>query len=219
MYIEPSGVIFTGICEIQTPVCRARDPGPLTAVWGSPRVQIDVCGTCLTEMIRRGEWEIPHTRIPRRYDVAVYSPPGQLSVMVQVQPNAPPDPVEATGWARKVHQNLMKHAALAPAPFFLLVGYPEHLFLWRDRGVLDRFAEPADALHGANVLGSFGRPAHAASPNARALAAEQAVAAWVEALAVGDPLPDDPASRWAMRSGLIEGIRNGTVVRKPALAA
>jgi hypothetical protein len=219
MYIEPSGVVFTGVCDIQTPVCRAREPAALTAVWGSPRIQINVCGSCLNEMIRRGEWERSHVRIPRRYDVAVYSPPGELSVIVQVQTNAPSDPAEASVWARRVHRNLRMAAAIAPAPFFFLVGYPEHLFLWRNPTALDVFAEPTDALHGADVLGSFGDPPGGPAPNARALAAEQAVAAWLETLASASDLPGDAASQWVARTGLLDAIRGGTVVRKPALAA
>ena len=214
MKIEPSGVFFTGVCQIKTPVCRARQPAPLTAVWGTPHVQIDVCGACLNEMIRRGEWQKSGARIPKRYDLVVHSPQGRLSVIAQVQTNGPADPEEASAWARMVHLNLRIHGGIGGAPFFLLVGYPEHLFLWRGAAVLDPFAEPTDALHDAEALQAYG-PAE----GARALEAEQAVASWLEALANAEDVPDDAASRWIARTGLLDAIRGGTVVRQPALAA
>lgn len=58
MKIEPSGIVMTGICTVQTPKCKAQEPAPITAVWGSPgRRQIDVCGACLAEMLTTGQWE------------------------------------------------------------------------------------------------------------------------------------------------------------------
>lgn len=214
MKIEPSGVFFTGVCQIQTPVCRARQPAALTAVWGTPRVQIDVCGACLDEMIRRGEWQKPGARIRRRYDTVVYSPPGRLSVIVQVQTNGPLEPAEASRWARMVHLNLRMHAGLGPAPFFLLVGYPAHLFVWRAGAVLDPFAEPTDSFHDADAL-----QAHGFREGAPASAAEQTVAAWLETLASAEDVPSDAAAQWMARTGLLDVIRGGTVVRQPALAA
>jgi len=214
MKIEPSGVIFTGICQIRTPVCRARQPAPLTAVWGTPRVQIDVCTPCLNEMIRRGEWQVPGARVSKRYDTVVYSPPGRLSVIVQVQTNGPDDPAEASAWARMVHLNLRIHGGIGAVPFFFLVGYPEHLFVWRGAAVLDPFAEPTDEFHDAAVLQAHGFP-----EGVQASEAEQAVAAWLEALASADDVPDDAASRWIARTGLLDAIRGGSVVRRPALAA
>ncbi len=34
MKVEPSGVIFSGVCQIQTEKCVAT---PITAVWAPPR--------------------------------------------------------------------------------------------------------------------------------------------------------------------------------------
>lgn len=62
--IEPSGVIFTGVCSVQTERCTAIEVAPVTAVWGPPgRTQINVCGACLEEMMRRGEWEVEGARV------------------------------------------------------------------------------------------------------------------------------------------------------------
>jgi hypothetical protein len=53
------------ICEIQTEKCAAKDsPAAITAVWYSPgRKQVNVCRSCLDEMVRRGEWEVKGARL------------------------------------------------------------------------------------------------------------------------------------------------------------
>jgi len=67
MKVEPSGVVMRGECTIRTEVCTARETAPITAVWGAPgRTQINVCGACLEEMIRRGTWEVEGARARRR---------------------------------------------------------------------------------------------------------------------------------------------------------
>ncbi|MDD1417122.1 hypothetical protein MEN41_21720 [Dolichospermum sp. ST_con] len=69
--VEPSGVILKDICEIQTEKCVAKDlPAAITAVWYSPgRKQVNVCRSCLDEMVRRGEWEVKGARLSPRPDI------------------------------------------------------------------------------------------------------------------------------------------------------
>ncbi len=62
--IEPSGVVLVGVCAVQTERCTAKQPKPITAVWGSPgRTQINVCDSCLKEKMRLGEWDVEGARI------------------------------------------------------------------------------------------------------------------------------------------------------------
>ena len=59
--VEPSGVMMTGKCSVQTEKCIARSTaGRITAAWGPlpARGQIDVCGPCLRDMVRRREWTV-----------------------------------------------------------------------------------------------------------------------------------------------------------------
>ncbi|HEU4455537.1 MAG TPA: hypothetical protein VFR81_20910 [Longimicrobium sp.] len=106
------------------------------------------------------------------------------------------------------------HAGIGAVPFFLLVGYPAHLFVWKGQSVLDPFVEPTDSFHDAAAL-----QAHGFREGVQASAAEQAVAAWLETLASADEVPSDAAAQWMARTGILEVIRGGTVVRQPALAA
>ena len=63
MKVEPTGIVFVATCSIQTPRCTAIQPQPITAVWGTPRVQIDVCRACLEEKMRLGEWQVEGARV------------------------------------------------------------------------------------------------------------------------------------------------------------
>jgi hypothetical protein len=59
MKVQTSGVVFIGQCEVQTKKCTAPTSAGITAVWGVPsRVQIDVCGACLAEQLRTGQWTL-----------------------------------------------------------------------------------------------------------------------------------------------------------------
>ena len=67
MKVEPSGVVMTGECSIKTSACTSKSRGPITAVWGPPgRTQINVCGACLEEKMRAGEWEVEGARVRPR---------------------------------------------------------------------------------------------------------------------------------------------------------
>jgi hypothetical protein len=93
MRIEPSGVVFVAICDVQTEKCIAREAAPITAVWTSPaRVQVNVCRPCLEEQVRAGEWEIRGARVKSRADVAVYSPDKKLRPVVEVRGRPPRKP-------------------------------------------------------------------------------------------------------------------------------
>jgi hypothetical protein len=62
--VDPTGVVFSGVCHIQTDRCMAREWGPLTAVWGPPgRTQVNVCGACLEEMVRTHAWDVEGARL------------------------------------------------------------------------------------------------------------------------------------------------------------
>lgn len=67
MKVEPSGVVFSGSCGVQTVRCMTAEWGALTAVWGPPgQTQINVCGACLDEKVRAGEWMIEGARLRER---------------------------------------------------------------------------------------------------------------------------------------------------------
>ena len=216
MKIEPSGVVLTGVCEVQTPVCQAVKPAAITAVWAVPaRTQINVCRACLEECVRDGEWEIPGARIQQRADAAVYRPDGELMLVVEVKSNAPGDPHAAVQWAERVHRNLVLHSGVPGAPYFLLVGYPNSFFLWRQPFQASPFGGPDETY--------FGRLLEPYAESGVSLATdegyeqERIVGRWLEdAVRLNHPSPG-PAPAWLQQ--LFDELAGGTVVRQtPVLA-
>lgn len=219
MKIEPSGVILTGICDIRTALCQALTPAPITAVWVFPgRTQVNVCRACLEEQIRDGAWEVPGARVHRRFDAAVYAANGELALTVEVKSHVPSHPEEVTRWAVGIHRNLVAHAGMAPAAYFLLVGYPSHLHLWSRRTSHDLYAMPEYSYHGVDIFSSFLNAATESNTRVE-LQHERAVVAWLEYLTTMKELPALPYAEWLEESGLFAAIRGGTVARQVPIAA
>jgi hypothetical protein len=219
MKIEPSGVILVGICEIQTPVCQALLPAPVTAVWAPPgRRQVNVCRACLEEQVRDGEWEIPGAHVRRRFDVVAYDAKDKPQLIVEVKPQPPFDAREALAWAVQIHRNPMVHAALTPAPFFLLVGFPEHFFLWKALESSRPDAQPDYCYHGSDLLEPFFGILDPESDVQMELQHEKVVATWLESLTRANQLPARASTVWMLESGLFSAISGGRVTRQAAAA-
>lgn len=216
MKIEPSGVILTGVCEIQTAVCRALTPAPITAVWAYPgRLQINVCSSCLEEKVRQGEWQIPGARIRTRSDVAVYDQAGNLQLVVEVKSA----PVVDQHGAAQIHGNLLAHSGIPAGRFFLLVGYPGDFYLWVHRSSFDHRADPDFQYHGEELLRPYVELGGEPGENGAEHVYERAVAQWLENLVQEDSLPPGSSSDWMIKSGLFEAIRGGTVLRQAPVPA
>ncbi|SOD03483.1 hypothetical protein SAMN05216486_11418 [bacterium JGI 053] len=217
MRIEPSGVVLTGVCEVQTAVCQALKPAAITAVWAVPaRTQINVCRACLEEKVRDGEWEIPGARIQQRADAAVYSADGELMLVVEVKSNPPAGREAATLWAEKIHRNLIVHAGVPGAPYFMLVGYPRSFFLWRQPFHAGPSGEP-DEIHFGPLLEPY--CGEIALPGTEeGYEQERIVSRWLEESVHGDhPSAPDAAPAWLQR--LFNELSGGTVVRQTPVFA
>jgi hypothetical protein len=219
MKIEPSGVVLVGVCEIQTPVCQALVPASITAVWAPPgRRQVNVCSACLEEQVRDGEWEIPGAHVRRRFDVVAYDTKNKLQLIVEVKSRPPSDVREALAWAVQIHRNLMVHDALTPAPFFLLVGFPDHFFLWKELGSSWPEAQPDYCYHGSDLLEPFFGILDPESDVRMELQHEKVVATWLESLTHANQLPARASTAWLLESGLFSAISGGSVIRQLAAA-
>lgn len=220
MKVEPSGVIMTGVCEVQTPVCQAKEPAPITAVWTLPgRNQINVCRACLEECVRDGEWEIPGARIQRRFDVAVYDDAARTQLVVEVNPSRPADTRGATQWATAIHRNLVAHAGIPAAPNFLLVGYPDAFFVWVGSTVSEYARSPDYVYFSPSVLQSY---RDSVEDDGTPHAQERVVAMWLEDLLRNDRGPQPQRmvdASDALNSLLLDLVRGGTVVRQAPAAA
>jgi hypothetical protein len=148
MRVEPSGVVMTGECELQLPNCTATHPSPITAVWTEQgRKQVNVCRSCLNEMVRSGEWEVMGARIARAADVAVLDKNRSPLVVVEVKKR--PDSMSATGvdgWARRIHRNLVAHGGVPPNALFLLAVFPGSIYAWQPHLTGEPDAEPNEVI-------------------------------------------------------------------------
>jgi hypothetical protein len=211
MKVEPTGVVIEGKCEIQSDVCQARVSGPVTILWTLPqRSQVSVCQPCLEEQVRAGEWEIAGAKVKPRLDAAVYDSSGRIRLAVEVKSRPPLTDIER--WARKLHRNLIIHSALPSVPYFMLVSYPNEVFLWTGSNVDPD--SPPDFRGEADLP----EPPSPDRVTQFEIAYEQLVARWLERLTQMRHPPKQEAANWVRDSGLFDAIRGGTVVRQATVS-
>lgn len=218
MKIEPSGVILVDVCGVQTEKCVAKQPAAITAVWTLPgRLQVNVCRPCLEEQVRAGEWEIQGARIKSRADVAVYSPDQRLQLVVEVK-KGPQTEKSLRNWAAQIHRNLVTHAGIPNAPYFLLVILPGKLYLWKDSDPFNLNKAPDCVIDAEEVLKPYFDQLPVSLEEAREYQLASLIASWLKDLVNSKPLTD-PALTWLVDSGLFEVISNGSVVMQAPIAA
>jgi hypothetical protein len=213
MNIEPSGVLIVGVCEIQTEACTARTPAPITAVWALPaRRQINVCSTCLDEMVRNGEWQIEGARLRRRADVAVFDESGNLQLVVEAKYIKPDE--DTSRRAVQIRRNLLAHSGIPDSPFFLIV-FPDHFYLWK-KGLPDAYDRQADYSVGTEIFfKSFADNWKQSFEPMSGIEFERLVSEWIKDLSHSSDTSKIP--EWAQASGLYDAIKNGSVVTEASV--
>jgi len=218
MKVEPSGVVFRGICDIQTDRCIARQLAPVTAVWETPgRIQVNVCRPCLEEKVRLGEWEIQGAKITKGVDVAVYSPGGNLQLVVEVK-KSHGFRKPSLEWATQIHRNLLVHSGIPIAPFFLLALLPDRLYLWRERDLGDPDRSPDYDVNALDILKPYFDEIVPAPEDASPLQLERVISSWLKDV-VSSKQPLDASLSWLSDSGLYSALKDGSVEMTNKLAA
>jgi|SRR5882724_5163490 hypothetical protein len=213
MNIEPSGVLIVGLCEVQTEKCTARVPAPITAVWALPaRRQINVCSSCLDEMVRSGEWQIEGARLKRRADVAVFDKSGNLQLVVEAKYIKPNE--DTLNRAVQIRRNLLVHSGIPDTPFFLIV-FPAHFYLWK-KGLPDTYDRQADYSIDTEIfLKPFADKWRQSFDHMSGVEFERLVSQWIKDLSNSNDTSKIP--EWAQVSGLYEAIKNGSVVTEASV--
>lgn len=208
--IEPTGVLFVGVCDIQTEKCTARTAAPLTAVWSMPaREQINVCRSCLDEMVRRGEWHVAGARLRRSADVAVFDHAGNLQVVIEVKRTRPGE--DTVIRAIQIRRNLLAHAGLPQTPFFL-IAFPDHFYVWRNT-IPDTYDRPPDYQVDAQAMLETYAKSH--TINTEKLSEEEFahfIADWLTDLQ--REKDESQISEWIKTSGLYQAIKDGSVAQE-----
>ena len=143
-----------------------------------------------------------------RADVAVYSPEGNLQLVVEIK-NRPGASAE---WVIHMRRNLRVHAIIPPSLYFLLV-LPDFFYLWTDAVSVPDLAPPAYHMKAAEVLAPYLDQFTQSLTDLSEYSLELLVTSWLEDL-VGTDLRRDtvgPHLQWLFDSGLYEAIAHGSV--------
>ena len=144
----------------------------------------------------------------RRADVAVYSPDGNLQLVVEIK-NRPGASAE---WVTQMRRNLLVHAVIPLSPYFLLV-LPDFFYLWTDAVSAQELAPPAYQMKAAEVLAPYLDPSSQALKDLSEYSLELLITSWLEDL-VGTEFRRDsvgPHLQWLFDSGLYAAITHGSV--------
>jgi hypothetical protein len=218
MRVEPSGVVFVGVCDVQTDRCVARQPSPVTAVWETPgRMQVNVCRPCLEEKVRLGEWEIQGAKITKGVDVAVYSPGRNLQLVVEVK-KSPGFRRPSVEWATQIHRNLLVHSGIPRAPYFLLALLPDRLYLWKEREAGDPNRAPDYEIDARNILKPYLDQLAPAPEDASEMQLETVIISWLKDI-TSSKQPLDASLSWLYDSGLYAALKDGSVEMQNKIAA
>ena len=214
--VEPSGVILKDICEIQTEKCVAKDsPAAITAVWYSPgRKQVNVCRSCLDEMVRRGEWEVKGARLSPRPDITIFNPEGKIKLIVEVKKISLTEKSAQLRRATEIRRNLLAHSAIPNTPF-LLIAFPENFYLWKEE-IPDRDNKSADYhFHAKKTIKNYAEKHHISPQEMSPQEFELLVSDWLKDLVNSQSSKD--SLEWATTSGLYDAIKDGSVAMEVSL--
>ena len=157
--------------------------------------------------MRRGEWEIQGSRLPRKYDLAVYGKNEKSQIVVQVQDTPYKRSEDLEHWATRVRRNLVVHSGIPAYIYFLLAAYPAPFFLWGADEAPD-----APPHYSFDVQAKMPRLYESKTISDYQQQVD-AVHAWLTAL-TEEPLEESEQPDWLRGSGLYEAIRGGTVVKR-----
>ena len=209
MKVDPSGIVTIGECDLRLPGCRALTPAPVMAILVSlgREVAATVCRSCLEEMVRLGEWEIPGANLKRRFDIAVYDKGERLRLVVDVKDYLYKHEGNPEQWATRIRRNLVRHSAVPIYVYFLLAAYPAPFFLWG----ADEASE-APPHYCFDVQAEMPRLYESRTVSDYQQQVD-AVYSWLTAL-MEEPLEGAEQPDWLRDSGLYEAIRGGTIVKR-----
>lgn len=209
MKVDPSGIVTIGECDLRLPGCRALTPAPVMAILVSlgREVAATVCRSCLDEMVRLGEWEIPGAHLKRRFDIAVYDKDERLRLVVDVKNYSYKHEGDSEQWGTRIRRNLVRHAAVPIYVYFLLAISPAPFYLW-----LPEDASETPPHYCFDVQAELPRlyKSKTVSDYQQQI---DAVYSWLTALS-NEPLEDAEQPDWLGDSRLYEAIQGGTIVKR-----
>ena len=144
----------------------------------------------------------------KRADVAVYGSDGRLQLVVEIKAR----PGASAEWVMHLRRNLLSHAAIPLAPYFLLA-LPDFFYLWTDAASADQEAKPDYQIEASALLAPYLGPTVPPLDELSGYGLELIVASWLEDMVYADLRREaaGPNLQWLFDSGLYKAIVRGSV--------
>ncbi len=154
MKIIPTGIVVSGICQLQTNKCVATEVAPITAVWTHlGRRQVNVCRSCLVEKIRMGDWYVEGAKVKgmrKKIDVAVFDSHKRLLSVVEVKNRLR----VSENWAAQLRYDMVSNAIVPDSRYFVLA-LPDIFFLWKNAESEKSMTNPSGKADASKILPSY----------------------------------------------------------------
>lgn len=150
----------------------------------------------------------------KRADVAVYGSDGRLQLVVEIKAR----PGASTEWAVHMRRNLLAHAAIPLAPYFLLA-LPNFFYLWKDAASANHEARPDYRIKASEMLASYLDQTIPSLDELSGYGLELIVTSWLEDVVHAELRRDtiSPNLQWLLDSGLYESVRGGSIAIEVAI--
>lgn len=138
MYIETTGEIFIGTCDVKTSECVAKENGVVTKVLSPHESKtITVCNVCLNEMVKNRIWNIKGASVAEmkeKVDIAVLSD-HTIQIAIEVKNWKQP----GKEWAERMKDMAFDRMNKLHVPIFIVATY-EGLYIFEEI-IKDRFEQ------------------------------------------------------------------------------
>ncbi len=141
-------------------------------------------------------------------DMVLYDSDGHIKLIVEVKGRTN----TTRSGAQQVRRNMLAHGAV-PDSRFLLLAFPDRLYLWKDADNTQESAEPAYEIDAAPFFRPYFEKAGVSPGEVSRQGFELIVTSWLNELVnwgISDNVPE-PQKRSLQESGLVEAVKGGRV--------
>ncbi len=142
-------------------------------------------------------------------DMTVYTPQGQLSLVVEVKNKRG----TSREWTAKMRRNILAHGELPSSKLFLLA-LPDHFYVWKDAATLPAESIPTYDINPEPFLRPYYEKAGIASDIVSRESFELIVSSWLNELQLTEHppahIPHD-TQQWLLESGVLGAIHDGRI--------
>ena len=137
MYIETTGQIIEGTCNIQRAHCKANPKGVITIVISpnESNKEIHVCNVCLHELLQERLWTIKGALVPEMkkfVDLAVVDQENNIIIAFEVKNWKETGVEKGESWAKRMYEMAMERMQNLNTRIFVLVTF-EGFYIFKEK--------------------------------------------------------------------------------------